>query len=274
MSGLRYPGGKTRAVKILSNYIPKTCKNMVSIFLGGGSFEIYAASNGIKVVGYDILEPLILFWRYMLSNPDELKSFIQYKFPITKDNFIKYQNKLKYNQCSDIEKAGLFFILNRSSFSGTTMSGGFSKQAGSKRFTQSSIDKITNKSWFKNINVYLNDFEDVLDNLEISDETLIFADPPYVNAKKLYGVNGEGQNINHKNLMTKIKKFKKWLITYDDCELIRELYKENVIISTGWSYGMNSSKKSNEVIIISDDLLMDLWLDTNSNIELGNVVPF
>ena len=276
MSGLRYPGGKTRAVRILSRYLPSTCMRMVSIFLGGGSFEIHAASQGVIVECYDILNPLVSYWDCLLNRPQDLKTSVQLKHPITKDKFQNYQHQLKNNLCSDdLEKAALFFVLNRSSFSGTTMSGGFSKQAGEKRFTQSSIDRIRKNSWSKNMSVGLRDFELVLDGLIddglIDDDLIIFADPPYVLAKKLYGINGEGQNINHINLMIKITKFKKWIITYDDCPLVRELYKNHVIIPIRWAYGMNTSKKSNEVIIVSDDLLMELWIDSESSLELGDV---
>ena len=46
MSVLRNPGGKSRAVKILSEYVPNDAKVIVSPFTGGGSFEIYLRDQG------------------------------------------------------------------------------------------------------------------------------------------------------------------------------------------------------------------------------------
>ena len=37
---LRYPGGKTRAVKQIQQYIPKGIDKLCSPFFGGGSLEI------------------------------------------------------------------------------------------------------------------------------------------------------------------------------------------------------------------------------------------
>ena len=39
------------------------------------------------------------------------------------------------------------------------------------------------------------------------------------------------------------------LINY--CEYIKNLYKDYLIIDVNWSYGMNKSKASSEIIIIS-----------------------
>lgn len=50
---LRYPGGKSRAVKIITQYIPKDIKVLCSPFFGGGSIELYLDSKGINVYGYD-----------------------------------------------------------------------------------------------------------------------------------------------------------------------------------------------------------------------------
>lgn len=272
MSGLRYPGGKTRAVKILSKYIPDECKTVISPFLGGGSFEIYLAKSGRHVYGNDILKPLIDYWTFLIDAPDTLRAKIQTMHPITKDLFEKYQTKLKNNQTvDDLESAALFFILNRSSFSGTTMSGGFSKEAGSKRFTQSSIDRVKSQEWMSNMTVDCQDFQTSLQSIDmVNDDLIIFADPPYMTAKKLYGINGEGQNIDHTELRDTITQFRKWIITYDDSPEVRELYDGYTIIPMAWSYGMNSSKKSKEILIVSNEVLMDLWIE--GKLELGELV--
>ena len=42
-----------------------------------------------------------------------------------------------------------------------------------------------------------------------------------------------------------------WLLCYNDCEFIRKHYSDYEIVPAEWAYGMNKSKKSNEVFIIS-----------------------
>ena len=66
---LRYPGGKSRAVKVIKKYIPKGINELCSPFLGGASLEISCAADGIKVYGSDAFVPLVDFWIEVLKNP-------------------------------------------------------------------------------------------------------------------------------------------------------------------------------------------------------------
>ena len=145
-----------------------------------------------------------------------------------------------------------YFIINRCSFNGSTLSGGFSEEASNKRFTQSSIDKIEALN-FTHIEIYNNDFYDFVNNVT-KDKILIFLDPPYYleNKSKLYGNNGDmHENFNHKMLFDLLNTKKNWIVTYNNCEYIRKLYKDYIIIDINWTYGMNTSKISSEIIIIS-----------------------
>ncbi len=40
-------------------------------------------------------------------------------------------------------------------------------------------------------------------------------------------------------------------MTYNNCDYIRNLYKDYTIIETSWKYGMNKSKNSSEIVILS-----------------------
>ena len=83
---------------------------------------------------------------------------------------------------------------------------------------------------------------------------LLFTDPPYYleNKAKLYGIKGDiHENFNHQHLFDLLKDRKNWILTYNDCEYIRKLYRDYTIIDTAWSYGMNKTKKSSEIIILS-----------------------
>ena len=66
---LSYPGGKSRAVKLITEHFPKNLTHMVSPFFGGGSIELYMAANGTTVYGSDIFYPLVAFWCEALTNP-------------------------------------------------------------------------------------------------------------------------------------------------------------------------------------------------------------
>lgn len=150
-----------------------------------------------------------------------------------------------------------FFLLNRITFSGTVDSGGYSQKAFESRFTQSSIDRL--KDSFKviqNVEFSCEDYEKWL--FKEGERVFIFLDPPYFSASKsrLYGKKGNlHTSFNHEKLKENLSKTKhKFLMTYDDSEFIRKLYKDFYIKEFELQYGMNNYKKQrackgNELII-------------------------
>ena len=44
-----------------------------------------------------------------------------------------------------------------------------------------------------------------------------------------------------------------WILSYNDCEIVRDLYAGFSILPASWVYGMSNDKKSNEVLILSKD---------------------
>ncbi len=256
-SPLRYPGGKTRACKILEETINEYFNIedydvILSPFFGGGSFEFYIQNKyKLKIIANDKFSPLYNFWNTIKINKKDICYELYKKIDkVDKDEFMNLRNSI-LTESDNIKKAISFFIINRCSFSGATLSGGFSLEASKKRFTKSSIDKI-NKLELDNFEIYNLDFEDFIKS-NYTKNCLLFLDPPYYLEKnsKLYGNNGDmHETFDHKKLYKCISKKKNWIITYNNCDYIKELYKKFTIIETSWSYGMNKSKQSSEIIII------------------------
>jgi len=258
ISPLRYPGGKTRACKIIEDIILKhfdiKCfDTLVSPFFGGGSFEFYFQNKyNLKLIVNDKFIPLYNFWKQVKINKNILCDELRKISTISKEQFKSYRNTIIELNNNILQQAIQYFIINRCSFSGSTLSGGFSNEASKKRYTPSSINKIELLD-FTNIEIYNYDFKDFINNF-INDKSLIFLDPPYYLEKKskLYGNNGDmHESFNHQLLFDLLNIKKKWIITYNDCNYIRNMYKDYIIIDVNWSYGMNKSKTSSEIIIIS-----------------------
>jgi DNA adenine methylase len=252
MSVLRYPGGKTRAIKIFEQYIPKDTTEIVSPFFGGGSFELYLnKTKNIKIYANDKFTPLVNFWKCLKRCKEELIKEIKKLRPLTKEKFLEIREKLKDDNLEVIKQASYYFAVNRSSFSGSTCSGGFSKESAEKRFTESSISRLEEMK-LKNVKFYNEDFEDFIISFENNE--FMFLDPPYYLEKgnRLYGKGGDlHSNFKHKKLYKLLKKRTNWMLCYNDCEFIRNLYKKFKIKEVDWNYGMNKSKKSSEIIIFS-----------------------
>lgn len=256
-SPLRYPGGKTRACKKLDiilkeNYDINKFDNLVSPFFGGGSFEFYIQNNyKLNIIANDKFKPLYNFWKICKTDKEKLCDELLKKINLVdKEEFINLRNKIM-NEENKLNQSIMYFIINRCSFSGATLSGGFSLEASKKRFTESSIKKIKNLD-LTQFEIYNLDFEDFI-NMRQDRKDLIFLDPPYYleKASTLYGNNGDMHDtFDHDKLYKSVSTKKNWLMTYNNCEYIRNLYKNFKIIETNWSYGMNKSKKSSEIVII------------------------
>ncbi len=124
-------------------------------------------------------------------------------------------------------------MLNRSSYSGTTLSGGMSPNH--PRFTPSAIDRLRD---FKAPN--------------LTADCLDYRDAPYANGGKLYGSRGDmHEGFNHYELADALHKRDGWILSYNNCEEIRKLYEGYKMIEPKWTYGMNGDKISKELLILN-----------------------
>ena len=255
-SPLRYPGGKTRACKIIEQELLKRTditkySRIVSPFFGGGSFEFYMQNKyDLQILANDKFLPLYQFWHHAKIANARLCELINSFKTTTKDQFAKYREKIM-TLTDGLQQAALYFVINRCSFSGATLSGGFSQQAAEKRFTDSSIKRVQNLD-LSNTVFSNHDFTYFLEN-NTHQDAIIFLDPPYYLEKgsKLYGRNGDlHETFDHGTLANALKEKKNWILCYNNCTYIRDLYKEYTIVDVNWSYGMNKTKKSSEILII------------------------
>ena len=244
-SPLRYPGGKSRSVDLISTIIPEF-DEFREPFLGGGSIFIYAKQRFPNKTFWinDLYFELYKFWEMTQKNVNALIDKIyewRNQFPIGKElhKFLN-ENLASFN---DLERGAAFFIYNRITFSGTSLSGGFSEHAFTGRFTESSIQrlnqfaKVINGSTITNV-----DYEELVKRA--GENVFIFLDPPYYSATKsaLYGKNGNmHKTFDHIKFAENMKNCThKWLITYDDSKYIRDLFSFANIIPWELMYGMRN----------------------------------
>lgn len=258
-SPLRYPGGKSRSVKIISALIPEF-DEFREPFLGGGSIFIYAKQRfpNKKFWINDLYFELFKFWEMTQKDVDALARKVyewRNRFAVGKElhKFLN-ENLAGFN---DLERAAAFFIYNRITFSGTSLSGGFSEGAFTGRFTESSIQRLNDFAKVINGSTITNlDYEKLVKRE--GENVFIYLDPPYYSATKsaLYGKNGNmHKSFDHTKFAETMKTCRhKWLITYDDNEYVRTLFSFAKIIPWDLTYGMrnvteNSDQKGKELFI-------------------------
>jgi DNA adenine methylase len=264
-SPLRYPGGKSRAVELISSIVP-TFEEYREPFVGGGSIFIYLKQKFANRQFWinDLYFELFKFWEMSQQNTEGVIEKVnewRIQYPIGKELYrFLLDNMANFN---DLERASAFFIFNRITFSGTTESGGFSEQAFHGRFTESSIVRLKEFSKILPHTKITNlDYQEVV-NTEGSN-VFIFLDPPYHAATKsaLYGKRGSlHKGFDHERFAETMKNCPhKWLITYDDSPYIRDLFSFSNIITWDAVYGMkNVAENSTQ---IGKELFISNFIDS------------
>ena len=197
---LRYPGGKSRAVKKMAEFFPlfSDYKEFREPFLGGGSVALYISQMypHLDIWVNDLYEPLYNFWRELQENGDEIRSqLVQLKqrHPDPTSAKVLFLESKEYlgnepRRCDATARAVAFYIVNKCSFSGLTESSSFSKQASDSNFSMRGIDKLPYygrliKDW-KITNLSYSE-------LMTDDKgAFVYLDPPYEIKSNLYGKKG------------------------------------------------------------------------------------
>lgn len=261
-SPLRYPGGKQKAIDKIAEHMPARAKEFREPLVGGGSVFFHARSVDFAHTYWinDAFKELMSFWQIVQDSESCARlAFDLERFRAgfssadeIRDYFLTARNEVPEHS---FREAFLFFFFNRVTFSGTTRAGGFSRAASLSRFTASSIERLAPMpAALKDVRITCQDFEAVI--LEPGDDVFIFLDPPYFTATKLYGHNGSLHAFDHWKLAKILQQTShRFLITYDDCAEIRDLYKWANIKDWQLQYGMNNcnlkkqSKIGNELFI-------------------------
>ena len=237
---LRYPGGKSKAIKTLSQWYPKIISEYREPFIGGGSIaiDITKSNPDIPVWINDLYVPLYNFWVQLRDRGEELSERVREEKQRTldagdsdkvtekaKELFNKYKEEIDtYN---DFEKAIAFFIMNKCSYSGLTENSTFSPTASNSNFSLVGADKLSEFSeLIKHWKITNIDYSEVMKAYG-SDNTFVFLDPPYDIKDFLYGKNREmHKSFDHDRFADDVYNcIHKFMITYNVNDRLMELYK-------------------------------------------------
>jgi DNA adenine methylase len=261
-SPLRYIGSKTRALKYIMPLIPNNINTYREPFMGSlcVGLNVYKEKKPSFCVFSDFEEQLVNFFNQIRSEKtnehvvhicrewlenltrEELKLFFyRVKEAIVSEHYKPYH----------AQRAAMYYLINRCSFSGTGMFGGFN---GGDRFTKAGIDELLN---FKNVfdpdNSPAIFCQDYYRNISMfpNRRDFIFCDPPYCQSEgfKTPTLYKDHKNFDHKLLAERLNKIdSRVLITYNDCREIRELYKDWKFEEYQISYG-SSQNEGKELLL-------------------------
>jgi DNA adenine methylase len=256
-SPFRYAGGKFYARKLILAHVPSHT-TYIEPFAGGGS--IFFAKTKVKFNQLnDIDSELVNVYLTIRDTPDELIYFLKKRFetesripeeftksvlygdplPAIKELHGFFKNEFKPQ--NNLERAGRWFYLNRTSYSGIMNNSNMYWGYGDKYSMQP-------KNWAQNIirtsqklqgvEITNFDFEQVIDNAP--DGALLFLDPPYFNADQDKFYQHYFSKKDHYRLAECLLRNNDRLnlfVTYDNIEDIKKMY--NWMLETHdkeWNY--------------------------------------
>lgn len=257
LSPLRYAGGKSKAVKILKDFIPDDVQSVVSPFFGGGSFENFLALQGREVRGFDLCSPLVDFWVTYLECKDELfasaremsRRILHPRFHGEIDAETRKEQRAIFSEWKEIalgsgsqfERGCAYFALNRCAFSGMSLiASPMSTVNIEKKFGAKALDNLENVRFA----VQSVGYADCMDVIADAGKGFLYLDPPYVmeteSKEAIYGKGGDlHRGFNHEALCEVLKGYRgRWVLSYLDVPRIRELYAGCNFAEVTWRYTM------------------------------------
>lgn len=262
LSPLRYPGGKSRASKILEKYIPSDVTSIVSPFFGGGSFENYLAKKGVEVVGFDLNDPLVDFWRAWMERKKDLFSraremseeILSAKTKEEQKKIYLGWREVVFNTDDPFEKGLHYFALSRCCFSGLILISGISYTNVPTKFDSKALDNLESLVW----KVKSVEKQNCFDTIKNHKKDFLYLDPPYIMETKskesIYGEKGDlHRGFDHVALRDSLASHKgRWVLSYLNVPDVVDLYKDFNIYEETWRYTMKpgaSRPEGRELVI-------------------------
>ncbi|CAM3710833.1 DNA adenine methylase [Marinicrinis lubricantis] len=265
LSPLRYPGGKSKIyykVKTLIENNELGNRTYVEPFAGGFGIGIGLLCENIvqSAVLNDFDTHIYNFWFSVFHHTDELLKKIM-DTPITIEEREKQKNIYNDDSADVLSDGFAALFLNRVNFSGIIKGGpigGLAQSGAYKincRFNKEEIQKrIESIALLKNrLSLYNCDASELIINQlgEIKHTSFFNIDPPYViKGSRLY--TNYFKESDHRNLEQVINEHLReipWIITYDDCKLIRDIYKQYSMTGYDIQHNVVGSVRGKEVVI-------------------------
>ncbi len=237
-SFISWIGGKKLLRKEIVEQFPQkgTFNKYVEVF-GGAGWVLFAKDRHAETEIYnDINGNLVNLFRCAKYHPEALQKELEFVL-MSREQFFDAKEQLETRGLTDIQKAAKFYVLIKESFGSDLHSFGISPKN-----MKNAVDYILLVSErLKMVVIENRDFEHILKTYDKKD-TLFYADPPYYEAEGYYAEEflTEKDHVRLKKALEKIKG--KFILSYNDCEYIRDLYVDYTIIEVERLHNLISGK--------------------------------
>lgn len=264
---LRYPGGKAKLGPYLASVFRSNRlvdATYAEPYAGGAGAGLHLLFRGFatRLQLNDIDRGVVSFWRAVLTHTKKFALAIE-RVPLTVKEWDRQKNALRSERMG-FDLGFAFFYLNRTNRSGIMNGGiiGGRKQRGDylidARFNRRDLAaRVLNIGAMKrNISVTRLDALDFIDALadDRAGKRLVYLDPPYYEKGRELYPNFYSHG-DHAKIAQRLRTFEQpWMMTYDDCDEIRKLYRSSTVLDSELSYSARRVRRGREVVVFGGGL--------------------
>lgn len=224
-SFMSWIGGKKLLRKEILAQFPEKYSRYIEVF-GGAGWVMFGREGKVDLEVYnDVNSNLVNLYRCIKYHPEALQKELD-GILVSRELFFDAVESQNCRGMTDIQKAARFFVIIKESFGTDLRSFGVRGKSMSNAVEYLKIaSERLNRVVIENM-----DFEKILKTYD-KEDALFYLDPPYYEAEKYYADRFD--ITDHERLKNALDRIRgKFILSYNDCEEIRNLYAGYVIIGT------------------------------------------
>jgi len=245
-SFISWVGGKKLLRKEICNMIPDKIDRYIEVF-GGAGWVLFNKERHASIEIYnDYNSELVNLFRCAKFHTPELQRELKYILN-SREVFQNFREEYQAKGLTDIQRAVRFLMIVKTSYgSKTTTFGGKPTNLNNLPEYLELVSERLSRVAIEN-----KDFEDLIISQD-REKSLFYLDPPYYETENYYK-NVEFKREDHERLYNCIRNIKgKFILSYNDCEYIRELYKDYCIKEVSRFNNLSFKVKEFKELIITN----------------------
>lgn len=240
-SFISWVGGKKLLRKEIVSRFPDNYNKYVEVFGGAAWVLFYKEYLQQTEVYNDINGDLVNLFRCVKYHPDAIEKELELVLN-SREIFNDYKNNRQMQGLTDIQRASRYLYLIRASYGSKVTSFGMKN-----RDLTNLSDIYEIKKRLAKVVIEHKSYDELIKQYD-REGTLFYCDPPYHKTERMYDtgdfVFNDEQHLKLRDILSGIKG--KFILSYNDDDFIRELYKNYNIISIKRSNNLSITGKNKE----------------------------
>lgn len=238
-SFISWIGGKKLLRNKIIEQFPKEYDRYVEVF-GGAGWVLFAKDKKRTEIYNDINSNLVNLYKCVKYHPEALQKELD---GILMSRELFQDAIWETRGLTDIQKAARFFVAIKESFGSKMETFGLQPKnmKAAVNFLKIASERLNT------VVIENRDFDKIIQSYD-KENTLFYLDPPYYKTERYYQVGFKTED--HKRLSEALRNIRgKFILSYNDCPEIRELYQGYEIIEVDRNNNLATGKRYKELIV-------------------------